>query len=171
MRILPIRECYRANYEAGADFVGEESVRFGNSSGYDESGGHLALGGEGRYRADNYQAGWRAEDLGLDSRSIELQAGSQGSYGVHLGYSELPYRLFGTTSTVYSAASPDALALPADWVTATDTSGLTNLPTSLRPQDIASDRRRLTAGAEFLAAQNITLHADYRREERDGNDR
>lgn len=166
----PFPSGYDADVDAGAAYVGDDAARFGNASGYDEKGAYIILGGSGQYVSDDYQLGWYAEDLGLDSRVLEIAGGRQGRFGFHLGYSELPYRLFDTTSTVFTATSGDTLELPPDWVTASRTSDLTALGTSLRPRNIESDRTTLAAGAEFVARSNFSFIADYRHQEREGVD-
>jgi MtrB/PioB family decaheme-associated outer membrane protein len=168
--LCPFDEGYRADVGVGATYVSDDAYRFGNASGLDESGVYADLDGEGHYAGDSYQLDWHAEDLGLDSRVFEIDGGRQGRFGFHLGYSELPYRLFDTTETVFSPVALDALALPAGWVTASQTSGFTELDNSLQPVQIGSDRTRYTAGADVHAFSGLTLYADFRREERDGID-
>ena len=73
------------------------------------------------------------EDLGLDSRVFTLDAGRQGSFGVHLGYRELPYRQFDTTRTVFNPSSSDTLTLPSNWVPAGLTTNMTRLSSSPKP--------------------------------------
>ncbi|MDH4048075.1 MAG: MtrB/PioB family decaheme-associated outer membrane protein [Gammaproteobacteria bacterium] len=166
----PFTSGYDAEVDVGAAYVSDDAARFGNANGYDEAGAYVDLGGEGHYANDGYQLNWFAEDLGLASRVFEIDGGHQGSYGFYLGYSELPYRLFDTTSTVYTASAPDSLTLPSGWVRANQTSGFTNLASSLVPQNIESDRKNFTAGGHFLASSNFRFYADYRHLERDGVD-
>jgi len=166
----PFDDGYRASYEAGADYVSDKAARFGNATGYDDEGGYVNLGGEGTYRSDGIQADWRAEDLGLDSRRLRLDAGRQGRYDAYLDYSELPYRRFDTTATVYSETAPGQLTLPSNWVAAPGTAGFTSLATSLQPLDIGSDRSRIAAGGRIHATSNFSVYADYRHEARDGVD-
>ena len=166
----PFPSGYDAEVEVGADYVGDDAARFGNASGYDEEGAYANLGGEGRYVSDGYQLNWFAEDLGLDSRILEIDGGRQGRFGFYLGYSELPYRLFDSTSTVFSAAPANSLVLPSGWVSASLTSGFTALPTALQPQNIESDRQTLSAGANYQASKDFSFFVDYRHQERDGVD-
>lgn len=166
----PFPAGYEADIEVGASYVTDDAFRFGNATGLDEAGGYIDVGGSGRYDNEGYQLNWFAEDLGLDSRVFEIDGGRQGRFGFNLGYSELPYRLFDSTSTVFTPTSADTLVLPAGWVTASLTSGFTELTSSLQPQNIESDRRTLTAGADFNAATNVSVFVDYRHQERDGID-
>jgi len=164
----PFDDGYRADINAGAGYVSEDAVRFGNGSGYDEKGAFAILSGEGRYLKDGTEMSWYAEDLGLDSRVLSISAGKPGKFDVGLTYRELPYRLFGSTSTVFSPSGSDTLTLPSSWVAAGTTSGFTELDTSLLPRNIEKDRRVLEFASKFSPGENIDLYADYRRQQRDG---
>ncbi len=169
-QFCPFPKEYRAEVEVGATGVSDDALRFGNASGYDESGAYIDLGGEGHYTKDGYQLNWFAEDLGLSSRVFEIDGGHQGKFGFYLGYNELPYRLFDTTSTVFTPSSGDTLGLPAGWVPASLTSGFTALSTSLQPVNIESDRQTLAAGGDFRASSDFSVFVDYRHQQRDGID-
>jgi MtrB/PioB family decaheme-associated outer membrane protein len=166
----PFASGYTADVDVGASYVSDDAARFGNANGYDEEGAYVDLEGEGHYANAGYQLNWFAEDLGLDSRVLELDGGRQGRYGFYLGYSELPYRLFDSTSTIYTASAPDSLTLPSGWITGTQTSDFTNLASSLRPENIESDRKTMSAGGHYLATSGLRFFADYRHQERDGVD-
>lgn len=166
----PFPKEYQAEVNVGATGVSDDALRFGNASGYDESGAYVDLGGEGHYVKDGYQLNWFAEDLGLDSRVFEIDGGHQGRFGFYLGYSELPYRLFGTTSTVFTPSSGNSLALPSGWASASLTSNFTALAASLQPVNIESDRQTLSAGGDFQASSDFSFFVDYRHQQRDGVD-
>lgn len=166
----PFPSGYAADVEVGASYASEDAFRFGNVTGYDEKGVYAIAEGEGTYLHDGYELNWFAEDLGLDSRVFEVDGGKQGKFGFSLGYSELPYRLFDSTSTVFTASAGDTLVLPPGWVRASQTSGFTALDTSLQPRSIESDRKTLSAGADFVPWSGVSLFADYRHQQRDGID-
>ena len=87
----PFDDGYRANVGAGATYVGEDgAIRFGNATGYDDKGGYANVDGQGRYVSDGYRLDWSLEDLGLDSRIFTLDAGRQGSFGVHVVIESCP---------------------------------------------------------------------------------
>jgi len=164
----PFEDGYRAEVDAGVAYVSEDAARFGNGTGLDEKGAEVVLGGDGRYLKDGTEVTWYAEDLGIDSRALEISVGKPGKFEVGLGYRELPYRLFDTTATVFSPSASETLALPSDWVTSGTTSGFTALDASLAPQNIEIDRQILEFGATYLPTSKVKLYADYRRHERDG---
>ena len=167
----PFDEGYRAEYDAGATYVGEDgAIRYGNATGYDDKGGYANVDGHGHYSSDGYQLDWMIEDLGLDSRVFELDGGRQGTFGFHVGYRELPYRQFDTTRTVFNPSTSDTLTLPDSWVPAGLTTEMTQLSSSLRRQTIDSDRQIISVGADWKPARAFRLYADFQRQNRDGID-
>lgn len=164
----PFAKGHEAEYDAGGAYVSDDAARFGNATGYDEAGGYVVADGTGRYASDAQRVEWEFEDLGLDSRSVTIQGGEPGTYRYQLFYSELPYRRFDTTQTVFQPASDELLVLPTGWVPAGTTAGFTALNASLANRDIESDRQSMGIGGEYLAFRHLTLQADFRRTEREG---
>jgi hypothetical protein len=152
----------------GGSYVSDDSGRFGNATGYDEAGGYADVNGTGRYASDDYRMNWELEDLGLDSRSVELEGGKPGTYKYQIAYSELPYRRYDTTQTVFQQAEDDLLVLPPGWVPAGTTGGFSALNASLVDRDIESDRQSLGVGGEYRGSKHLLLQADFRRDEREG---
>jgi hypothetical protein len=122
----PFADGYHSDFEAGATYVSDEDVRYGNATGYDSDGVYANVDGEGVYTSDGYRQTWRIEDLGLDSRIVSIDGARQGSYGYWFEYSEIPSRVFGTTETIFSDSS-GVLQLPSSWVAAGTTTGFTAL--------------------------------------------
>ncbi|MCG8370976.1 MAG: MtrB/PioB family outer membrane beta-barrel protein, partial [Proteobacteria bacterium] len=98
----PFDAGYRATIDAGATAVSDDAARYGNYTGHDEKGAYADVGARGRYNGDGYRVDYALEDLGLDSRAFELTVGSEGVFEVHVGYRELPFRRFDTSSTIFS---------------------------------------------------------------------
>lgn len=163
----PFDDGYRAEIDAGAAYVSDDAARYGNGTGLDEKGGYVDLGGDGRYLKDGVEMSWHASDLGLDSRELGISVGRPGTYSIELGYDELPYRLFDSTSTIFST-SGNTLAVPSSWTAAGTTSGFAGLAESLQPQNIGKDRQIFEFGASYLPSSNVKVYADYRRQQRDG---
>jgi MtrB/PioB family decaheme-associated outer membrane protein len=163
----PFEEGYRADYEVGAKYVSEDALRFGNGTGLDEKAAFADVSGSGTYAKDGKQLRWYAEDLGLKSRVLSVAGGKQGTFDLSLKYSEIPYRRFDSTQTVFTP-SGDTLGLPSGWVTGSLTSGFTQLGSSLASRDIESDRQNLEVGGRYLPTSNFSVFADYRRQKRDG---
>ena len=166
----PFPDGYRAEYTAGADYVSDDSAYLGDATGYDDSGVYPKLSGDGSYLSQRYQARWRVEDLGLDSRALSLAGGRQGLYDFRLSYRELPRREFDTTRTIFSRSGDASLALPAGWQRASLTSGFTGLDAALAGRNIGSDRKTLEMGAAYLPLQALKLSASYTRIEKSGVD-
>jgi hypothetical protein len=169
-RFCPFASGYEGNITAGGSYVSDDAAKFGDATGYDEKGGYVNLDGEGNYINEGYRLSWYAEDLGLDSRVLDVEGGRPGEYAFHLGYRELPQRVFDTTSDVFALSGNDNLTLPGSWVAAPVTSGMTALSSSLSSRNIESDRQILEFGASYLPSSRFDLYLDYRRQERDGVD-
>lgn len=168
--LCPFASGYNAEVEAGALHVSDKAARFGNGSGLDDKGVYANLGGEGRYSKDGYRLTWTASDLALDSREFAISASRPGSYGAHISYAELPYRRFDTTRSVYTANGPGDLNLPSGWTAAGTTGTMPDLASSLRQQDIGSDRQKTSIGGFWLPTDKFRLIADYSRQDREGID-
>ncbi len=164
----PFEKGYSAEYRAGASNVdGEDGYRFGNGTGYDDESAYAELGFDGSHYGESTRTTWKLEDLGLDSRLFELSIGKPGTYEINLGYDAIPYRLFDSTSTVYSG-SGGLQSAPSSWTPAATTAGFTDLDSSLSPVEIGSDREILAFGFGYIPTRNVELYADYQRQQRDG---
>jgi MtrB/PioB family decaheme-associated outer membrane protein len=154
---------------AGAGYQSDDSFKFGDYTGLDDDGAFLV----GDFTADYFGENalrWRAEgqDLGLDSRQLDLSGGWQGRLDLRLGYDELPRRLFENSQTVYNSPGAGNQDLPAGWVRAPNTAGMTALDASLRGADAQWDRESWNAGLSFIQSPRLRYDVDYRHLERDG---
>ena len=163
----PFEQGHRTEYSVGATAVSEDSAYVGDATGYDEEGAYGNLDANGSYANDGYRMRWYAEDLALDSRALELDAGRLGSYDYSLGYREVPRRTFNTTRSVFGL-SGETLSLPSGWVRSGTTSGLTQLNSNLASRNIESDRSIFDVGGRYLPSDRWSISADYRRHDRDG---
>jgi hypothetical protein len=161
------QEVDEGDYEVGASSVSDDSAYFGNATGYDEEGAYGNLDGEGSYASGAYRMNWTVEDLGLDSRVAELEGSHAGKFDYNIGFRQLPYRQFNTTSTIF-AESGNSLLLPQGWVRAPTTDGFTELDSSLVSRNIESDRSIYEIGGRYLAGSRWSFSLDYRRQENDG---
>ncbi len=166
----PFEDGYRAEVDAGGTYVSDDAARFGNGTGYDEDGGYANVDGQGRYVDDGYRLDWYVEDLGLDSRVVEIGGGKQGVFGFNVGYRELPYRRFDTTQSVFNATESDTMTLPSGWVTAGLTTDMTELSSSLRDENVGTDRETIDVGGYWSPAAGLRVFADFSRQTRDGID-
>jgi len=153
----------------GLGWVSDDSLRFGNYRGLEESGAYGALDGDARFRdADSRYVVVRARDLGLDSRQLDIRGGRQGYYEVRLGWHEIPtYRGFGA-QTPFLGQGGDLLTLPADWVPAPNSSEMTALADSLRPAPLGLQRKSLDLGLTLRFAGQWNFDIDAQRQEKTG---
>lgn len=165
----PFDKGYRSAVQGGVIYVDESSAKFGDYTGLDEDGAYLLADAEGKTTAESgYTLSYELTDLGLDSREASIEGGKQGRYEFGLFYDRIPHTIFDTTSTVFGGAGSRNLVLPAGWVTAGSTAGMTALDDSLRSVDVGVDRDRYGAYGAFWWGQNLAFSLDYRRDQRDG---
>ncbi|MGB5131888.1 MAG: MtrB/PioB family outer membrane beta-barrel protein, partial [Steroidobacteraceae bacterium] len=167
-QLCPFASGYQAELTAGGSYVSEDAATFGDATGYDEKGGYLNAAGEGHYATGAYRLNWLAQDLGLDSRVVEIDGAHPGTFDYRLSYRQIPRRRFDDTSTIFTHTAGNLLALPSAWTFAGTTSGLTDLAQNLHSQDIESDREVLEIGGRYLPTTRFRLFANYQRQERDG---
>jgi MtrB/PioB family decaheme-associated outer membrane protein len=107
--------------EAGAGYVSKDSYKFGEYNGLNRQGLYgildLDVRGGGRYDSTDTTR-WRilGTDLGLDSRSLLLDYGRQGSFRLNLGYDEIRRNRSDTYQTPYLGAGSNTLTLPSNWL-------------------------------------------------------
>jgi len=165
----PFDKGYRSTAELGGAYVDDDSAKFGDYTGLDQKGGYVIANAEGKAsEPSGYTLSYELLDLGLDSREARIEGGKQGSYEFELFYDAIPHTIWDTTSTPYHGNGNSNLTLPAGWVDAGSTSGMTALSGSLRPVDVGFDRDRYGAAGSFWFGGNLQLVVDYRRDVRDG---
>jgi len=155
--------------ELGLGNVSADSYRFGRYSGLNDQGlfpvldaSLLGVGEEGRYWSID------ASDLGLDSRSVSVEAGRQGSYKVNLDYDELPNLISDSSETPYLGTGGDTLTLPASWVRGSTTGTMTDLSNSLHGESLSTNRKRLGLGTTFIASDAWQYAVNFKDEVREG---
>jgi MtrB/PioB family decaheme-associated outer membrane protein len=160
---------WRGILDFGLGYVSEDSLRFGDYRGLEEEGFYAALDGDVHFRnLEGQYFDLYARDLGYDSRLLEMRAGNQGRYEFRFGWQEIPkYRGYGT-QTPFLGVGSDNLTLPADWVRASGTEGMTALDSSLAIAPLKTQRKTLDAGLTLKFARNWSYRVDYQRQEKKG---
>ncbi len=154
---------------ASALNVSDDSARFGDYTGLDESGAYVNADADMLYRADGgYAVSLQAQDLGLDSRFLELSAGRRGHWMVDLSWDEIPRRLDDSVSTVFSGLGSDRLTLPSSWVRGNFTSDMSALDASLRDFTLGWDRQTLGLGVEFVQSKRLRYEVDFSSQSKEG---
>ena len=154
---------------ASALNVSDDSARFGDYTGLDEEGAYVNAEADMLYRAEGgYAVSLRAQDLGLDSRYLEMRAGRRGHWLVDLSWDEIPRRLDDSVRTVYSGLGSSRLTLPSSWVRGDFTSELAGLDASLRDFTLGWDRKALGLGFEFVQSKRLRYEVDFSSQTKEG---
>jgi len=160
---------YTAAAELGAGWLDDASAKFGDYTGLDQDGAYVVANAAGGATLESgYQIDYELLDLGLDSRAASITGGKQGAYEFGLSYDRIPHRISDTGETIFGGVGSGNLSLPAGWVTAGSTAGMTALGTSLRPVDVGFDRDRFGANGRYFLGDKWTFGLDYKRDERSG---
>jgi MtrB/PioB family decaheme-associated outer membrane protein len=164
----PFLQGYEAQSEAGLFYASGANATFGRYTGIDHSGAYADVSGSGQARSDDGSyANYDLERLGLASRDGYVEGGREGRYDLRVSYDGQPTRLYDTGATPFQA-SGTALGLPAGWIPAGSTGGMSALNASLAPVKLESDRRTVALLARYFASQSWTLFGEFRRQEHDG---
>lgn len=155
--------------DIGPGTVSDASNRFGDYRGLDEDGLFLSLDGDAHYRDDN--GGYfdlYVRNLAIDSRQFDMRGGQRGRYELRLAYSEIPkYRGYGT-QTPFHGVGTGNLTLPADWVRANQTTGMTSLAGALTATPLKTKRKTLEAGLTLKFPTKWSFRVDFEHQEKDG---
>ena len=169
-RNCPLVEGWRGSVLIGGGYISDDFFEFGNFRGIEDQGGFAELGADLIYRgSDARYVDIYGERLGLDSRTLRIEGGKQGSYRLSLGWDELNRLHEDDALTPFIGAGSSRQFLPADWVLAGTTGGMTALGQNLRSVNIGSDRNILNLGIEFGGKSPWRYRADFERTSREGN--
>jgi MtrB/PioB family decaheme-associated outer membrane protein len=157
--------------EAGVGYVADDEFYFGNYSGLDDDGTYLSGDLFARYWSTHGdQLRLEGYRLGQDSRAILVKGGRQGLYKLRASYQAIPVRQYDSTVTPYRGNGSDKLTLPAGWVHAPTTQGMTQLDSAKHGVEIKQDWDIYKAGLTYTPTQHWNYDVDFRRTERDGQD-
>jgi MtrB/PioB family decaheme-associated outer membrane protein len=157
------------HFGASTIYVSEDSARFGDYTGLDEKGRYIDGSADVVYRAEHgYAVSITGHNLGLDSRSVDVSAGRQGSWVMDLSWDELPRRLDDSVRTVYGGLGSDTLTLPPGWQRGNFTSDFANLDAELRDFTLGWDRKTAGIGLEFVQSGNLRYEVDWSRQTKKG---
>jgi MtrB/PioB family decaheme-associated outer membrane protein len=107
--------------EAGAGYVSDSSYKFGQFNGLFDKGAYGILNFDVRnsipYDADSAMR-WRiiGNNLGLDTRSLLLEGGQQGTFRGFLGFDELRSNYTDSYQTPFLGNGTNLLTLPSNWL-------------------------------------------------------
>ena len=171
-KFCEVEEGWSGELSLGIGRVSDDSFQFGDYNGLNESGSYFIADADLRYRneAADY-LNLSMSDLGIDSRSLKIEGGTQGSYTLFLTYDELPHFVSDSASSPYQGISGNALTLPAGWVRSNSTGGMTSLAANLKAVDIETRRKQLATGFSLKTDSPWSFSANVRHDEKDGHRR
>jgi MtrB/PioB family decaheme-associated outer membrane protein len=165
----PFFQTFEGDVEAGALSASGANASYGRYTGIDHGGAYADAQAAGQYRrSDGTFASYNLEQLGLPSRDGYVEAGREGRYDLRVSYDGQPTRLYETGVTPFLGTGGGNLTLPANWVAAGGTSGMSALSADLAPVKIEYDRRTASLLGRYFANPSWTFHAELRRQEKDG---
>jgi len=145
-------------WDLGLVLVNDATPKFADYRGLIDDGAYLQASGNISFRnEDGYYFDFYGRNLGLDSRSLEMRGGQQGSFELRASYSEIPRYQGYNTQTPYLGVGTDTLVLPESWQTQ-----------PLTPARLESKRETMGAGFTVKMGSAWKLKADYEHQSRDG---
>ncbi len=171
----PLFEPMVSSFKTDGDFslgllsVSDDAVRFGRYSGLDEEG--LYWNADVTMHSSDGERGYadiQGIDLGLDSRWLSIEWGSQGRYDAFVRYNQTPYRDF-IGRTMFDGVGGTDLTRPAGWVEGDETGDMSTLAENLSKVEIGTMRKRLDAGTLLRSNDDDwTVSLAYRTDTKDG---
>ncbi len=135
--------------ELGIGYVADDAYKFGRYNGLQTKGAFVLGDIKAReFYEDGRFWSMRGTNLGLESRYLRLEGGSQGSYKLFLEYDELPNYKNNTVKTPFIGVGGDSLALPSGF----DINN--NLDASLNSFELKTKRERIAVGASLYQNSN-----------------
>ncbi|MDT3737055.1 MAG: MtrB/PioB family decaheme-associated outer membrane protein [Denitratisoma sp.] len=145
--------------------------KFGDFTGLDHTGTNL-IGNVRVTRRGENDPGYLeidARNLGLDSRSIKVEGGQQGNFGLRFEYDQLPKLFSDSYQTPFVNPGDNRLVLPAGWVASNTTPGMARLNSSMRSFDVETMRKSIGLGLTKLLPAGWDVSVNFKREKKDGN--
>jgi len=151
--------------ELGIGYVSDDAYKFGRYNGLQTQGPYLIGDIKTRkFYEDGRFWSLRGTNLGLESRYLRLEGGTQGSYKLFLEYDELPNYKNNTVKTPFNGIGSDNLTLPPGF----DINS--NLDASLNNFELQTKRERIGIGASFIPQELWQFKVDYSHEDKTGID-
>ena len=160
--------------ETGVVIPSDDSYRAGDFTGLQEKQVDLLSNIDLRGRAAWDSATpleWRLEgsNLGLGSRRLRLEYGSQGRYGLMLHFDQIPKLREDRGGVFLGNVGESTLTLPAGFVRGDEPGDLTTLPQSLRAPKIRHERKRAGGALTFTPMPGWDVELGFDRETKQGS--
>lgn len=164
----PVTSAVEGQVELGAGTVNDSSAKFGEYTGLDKNTTHAVVGAE---LAEKTEAGhWSlsARNLGLESRALDFDYRRDDGRRFRFSYDEIPFKLASDGRAPFAGIGSSYLSLPANWVGASSTAGMTSLEQSLHDYEDSSRRKRLNLGFDWAGKGAWSGQVDFRHETKQG---
>jgi MtrB/PioB family decaheme-associated outer membrane protein len=166
----PYLQGYDGDVEVGALAADGANASYGRYTGIDRSTVYADAGSDGQWRSsDGSYANYELERLGLASRDATVAGGREGRYDLRLSYDGQPGGGYDNAVTPFRD-NGGRLVLPADWVAAGSTAGMSALGASLGPVNFGYDRRTVALLGRYYLSPAWTLFGEFRRQEKNGTE-
>lgn len=160
---------WRSEVNLGIGYVSGDSYKFGEYNGLNESGSFLIVDADLAYRDESAAyLDLSISDLGLDTRSLLIEAGRQGGYDLYFSYDQIPHFISDSARTPYLGSGGAVLSLPGSWGYAGSTAGMATLASSLQAVDLDTERQRIGAGISINTESPWSYRVDLRSEDKNG---
>jgi MtrB/PioB family decaheme-associated outer membrane protein len=189
-----------SSVEVGAMYLNKDSAKFGEYSGLDKKGAY-AIGNLEMFGGDGPDGAFRWKvlgyNLGLDSRSLAAEVGTQGRWRITAGYDEIVRNFSDTYRTMWQGAGTTAFTLPPGYPAASTRLSVTNnatailanwnniqspnataastgggpavvIPANMQRFDIGTERKRGNVGVSAILSPGWEFKASVKHEEKDG---
>ncbi|MGV7221731.1 MAG: MtrB/PioB family decaheme-associated outer membrane protein [Nitrospinales bacterium] len=153
-----------ASLGAGGVVVDNESFKFGEHTGLNDTTGFAYGDTDLNYNHGPYYIDIFADDLGLEKRRIYVEGGSYGDFSVYAGFDQTPYLISNFNNSFFDGIGTNALTLPTGFTTGGSTSGMTI--TGVDPVNLeVDDRFSFTAGGSKTFG-DLKFNLDFKREDK-----
>jgi len=174
--------------EVGVGHVSEDSYKFGNFTGLQESGAYLIgnLQVIKREQGGTHYLEVIGRNLGLDNaQELQIKGGEQGNYGFSFEYDELPRLYSDRYQSPYAGMGSTRLIKPAGWDGTIDTtpSGaidapvaatvittpmMTALAANMKQFNIDTKRQTMGLSVSKQLSEGLEVYTSFKRDEKNG---
>ncbi len=187
-----------SSLQVGVMGINRDSYKFGEYNGLEEKGATPNLSFDlrgGAYGPDATSAmryRIKGTDLGLETRNLSAEFGSQGTFRLKFGYDELRHNIYDSYKSLWNGAGSTTQTLPAGYPAPgarTTSTGLANwnniqapnlnavttgggpgylIPALMRDVDISNKRKKSDLGFGYIFNNQWSFSSSIRHEDKDG---
>lgn len=165
------KEATTGYVQLGSGYVSDSDFKFGEYNGLEDKGGYQTLDFE-LVSPPEHGKSWSfsGQNIGLPIPTLALGLSDAGNLNFYGEYQKFSHNRSQGGHTVFTDTDSHYLTLPANWVAAETTAGLTGLSGPLLMVKETLERKRLRLSYEWLSApDNWTFDAAYKHEVKKGS--